>query len=235
MVIRTLLARLLVIIFLILFIIPIIIVVIMPEKFRRHNHFIAWLMSCFYRGILWCTLVPVTVKGKENIPDSPVIIVANHQSSLDIPLLGSLLGVHPHIWIARSELMDTWFLRFILPYFAIVTDVNSSVKSMRSLVKIIHLVKGEKCHVLIFPEGQRYDDDEVHEFFSGFVMLAKKIDRPIVPVRIFNANKVYARGDFWVKSHSINVVVGDPMKMDSSESDGDFKQRVELWFKQVKK
>src|SRR5436190_24106702 len=101
MVIRTLLARLLVFIFLIFSAVPILIIMIMPAKFRRHNHFVAWLMSCFYRGGLWCTLVPVTVKGKKNIPESPVIIAANHQSSLDIPLIGSLLGIHPHIWIAR--------------------------------------------------------------------------------------------------------------------------------------
>jgi len=234
MIIRTLVARLLVVIFLILFIVPIGIVMLMPEKFRRHNRFVAWLMSCLYRTALWCSLVPITVKGKKNIPNSPVVIVANHQSSLDIPLLGSLLGRHSHIWIARSDLTGSWLFRFILPYFAIVTDVNSPIKSMRSLVKIIHLVKGEKCHVLIFPEGQRYDDDKVHEFFSGFVMLSKKIDRPVVPVRIFNANKVYAREAFWVRSYPITVVVGHPMKMALHETDDDFKKRVELWFAQVK-
>ena len=187
MIIRSLVSRLLVFIVLAVLAIPFLIIILMPKKWRFESRFKYWLMHVFYVSSLKCTFMPIKVRGKENIPDEPVIIAANHQSSLDIPLIGSLVDCHAHVWLARGELMDSWFLRFILPYFAVVADVNSPMKAMKSLLKIINLVNGKRCHLMIFPEGQRYSDDKVHDFFGGFVILAKKMGRPLVPVRIFRA------------------------------------------------
>lgn len=230
MIIRSLLSRLLVLTVLVVLAIPFLIVILMPKKWWFESKFKFWLMHIFYTSMLKCTFMPIKVRGRENIPDEPVIIAANHQSSLDIPLIGSLVDCHPHVWLARSELMNSWFLRFMLPYFAVVADVNSPIKAMRSLLKIINLVNGKRCHLMIFPEGQRHDDDQVHDFFGGFVILAKKMGRPVVPVRIFNANKVYARDAFWARWHTITLVVGKPLMMGEHETDEAFKQRVYQWF-----
>lgn len=233
-VLRSILSRILVFLLLLMLFVPFLIIMLMPQKKRIESRFVYWVMHIFYVGVLKCILMPVIVRGKNNIPDEPVIIAANHQSSLDIPLVGSLLGCHPHMWLARSELMDSWFLRFLLPYFAVVSDVNSPLKAMRSLLKIISLVNGKRSHLLIFPEGQRYDDNDVHAFFGGFVILAKKMGRPVVPVRIFNANKVYARDAFWARWHPITVVVGKPLVIAESETDEEFKLRVHRWFVEQK-
>lgn len=235
MIIRSLFSRLLVFLLMAALAIPmLLIMLLMPKKWRAESKLLFWLTNILYVGSLKCIFMPIVVRGKENIPDSPVIIAANHQSALDIPLVGSLLDCHPHVWLARSELMNSWVLRFVLPYFAVVADVNSPMKAMRSLLKIISLVNGKRCHLLIFPEGQRHNDDDVHEFFGGFVILAKKMGRPVVPVRIFNANKVYARDAFWARWHPITVVVGKPLLMGEDETDEAFRHRVRQWFVEQK-
>lgn len=233
-VLHTLISRLLILGLLILLFIPMLIILLMPERMRFDSPWVYKVMNIFYVGALKCALVPIKIRGEENIPVVPSIIAANHQSSLDIPLVGQLLNSHPHIWLARSELMDSWLLRFILPRLTVVVDVKSPLKSMRSLLNVISLVEGEQRHLVIFPEGQRYDDGAIHDFFGGFVILAKKTGRPVVPVRIFNANKVYPKDAFWAHWDTITVVVGAPLVMGEDEADDAFKERVRAWFLEQK-
>jgi 1-acyl-sn-glycerol-3-phosphate acyltransferase len=66
----------------------------------------------------------------------------------------------------------------------------------------------------------------------GFVILAKKTGRPVVPICIVNLNKVYPPNSFWVYRHPIRAIVGIPMTLQEGESDIQFRDRVVAWFKQ---
>jgi 1-acyl-sn-glycerol-3-phosphate acyltransferase len=101
---------------------------------------------------------------------------------------------------------------------------------MLSLRKIINLVNNHHRNLMIFPEGSRYTDGKIHDFFGGFVMLAKKIGRPVVPVCICGVNKVYPPESLLVYWHPITVVVGTPFVIQPDESDEQFKRRVHSWF-----
>jgi 1-acyl-sn-glycerol-3-phosphate acyltransferase len=228
--VRTLFSRFLLLLVFVLFSVPLLIILCLPERWVRDNRTVFGTLHLLYRAILACTLIPITYKGLENMPDEPVILAANHQSSLDIPIVGSLLGGDPHLWLARSELLDSWWLRILLNKFAVVVEVASPMKAMRSLLQVIALIKDKRRHLIIFPEGQRYDDGNIHEFFAGFVILAKKTDRPIVPVRIINLNKVYPRDSFLVHWYPVTVIIGKPMRIEHDESDEAFQARVRQWF-----
>ncbi len=230
MLLRTLLSRFLLFVLFAVFIIPILLIMAIPTRWRLDSKPVFKFIDLFYRLTLKTILMPIVIKGKENIPKGPAIFLSNHQSSLDIPLVGSLADGYPHIWLARSELMQTWLLRWILPRFSIVADVTSPRKAMRSLLQVLQAISGKKRHVMIFPEGSRFSDDEVHEFFGGFVILAKKTGRPVIPIRIFNANKVYPPNSFLVHWHQITVVIGKPFIYQEGEKGEIFKQRVYSWF-----
>jgi len=229
-ILRTIISRLLLFLLFVVATPVFIIIILLPAHIRRTSRIVYRLANWLYRASLACALVPITFKGKENIPEQQVIFVANHQSSLDIPLVGTLAHGDPHLWLARSELMNTFFLRIVLPSFAEVIDVENPRAAMRGLLRTINIVKAEKQHLMIFPEGGRYTDDKVHEFFGGFVLLAKKTKLPVVPVRIFNANKVYPPNSFWMGSCPITVVIGKPFEYSSQEDDDTFRQRVYNWF-----
>ena len=235
MVLHTIISRLLLLIIALTLFPFFLIIACMPEKWRMRNRFIYKVVHFFYWIVLKCTFVPIKIEGKENIPTQPAIFAANHQSSLDIPLAGVLAQSDPHLWLARSELMDSIILRFLLPRFAVVVDVNEPHRAMRALVRVIQLVRDTNQHIMIFPEGQRHHDDNVHDFFPGFVILAKKTGRAVVPVRIFYANRVYPVGTFWVRWHPIVIRIGKPMVMREDEKDEEFKNRVHQWFIQQSK
>jgi len=111
-----------------------------------------------------------------------------------------------------------------------LVDVTSPRQAMISLRKILTMVNNHYRNLMIFPEGARYTDGKIHEFFGGFVMLAKKTGRPIVPVCIRGVNKVYPPDSFLVYWHPITVIVGKPFVFQPDESDEHFKQRVYQWF-----
>jgi 1-acyl-sn-glycerol-3-phosphate acyltransferase len=227
---HTLAARTLLILFFIIFAIPFALIIFTPMKYRLQSKFISVLIYFFCWGALKCTLLPIKYEGLENIPDEPVIFAANHQSSLDIPLVGKLAGYTPQLWLATTYLLQSPLLRLWVPRMAIMVDTSSPQQAMRSLISTIRMVEDKKCHVIIFPEGQRYSDDHVHDFLGGFVILAKKLNRPVVPVCIIGANKVYPRDTFWANWQEIRVVVGPPIYYSAQDTDETYKQRVYQWF-----
>jgi len=232
---HTLISYLLIAFFGILFFIPSLIFLLIPARWRYESSLWYVFLYCAYRIILFCTLLPIKFIGKRNIPKEPAIIVANHQSSLDIPLVGSLLNTFPHVWLAKKELFSEPLYGWIISRISVPIDVETPQKAMRSLVRALTLVRDKKMHAIIFPEGGRYIDGKIHDFFSGFVILAKKTGRPVVPVCIFNACTAYPPGAFLARWCPIKVVVGKPMHLEENESDEAFKDRVHAWFiEQVK-
>ncbi|GMU19860.1 MAG: hypothetical protein AMXMBFR12_10510 [Candidatus Babeliales bacterium] len=175
-------------------------------------------------------LIPITYIGLENLPPEPCIVVANHQSSFDIPLVGYILRKRPHIWIAWAELTKGPLLRFLLPRIAVLVDVSSPTRAVRTLVKAINIVKAHPWDLVIFPEGARHTDGKVHEFFGGFALIAKKINRSVVPVKIIGVNKVYPPKTFWMHRHPITVIIGPTMMIGAEETEHEFKDRVYAWF-----
>lgn len=227
---RTLFSRFLLFLLMLIVFVPFLLVLLLPRHWFYQSRVYFWFADLFYRAVLKVSLLPITYKGLENIPQGPVIFAVNHQSSFDIPLVGVLAKKHQHIWIAKQELTESPILRFVLPRTAALVDPESPFKAMRALLQVIKIMQENRASAIIFPEGTRRTDGQVHEFFSGFVILAKKTNLPVVPVRIFGVNKAYPPETFLVHYHPITVVVGSPMYLQEGESDDAFKQRVYDWF-----
>lgn len=229
-VLRTLYSRFLLVIAILIGFPFVILMMVLPVRLRYQSKFLFWGINVFYTVVIKIAFVPITFEGIENIPQEPVIFIANHQSSLDIPLVGYIVHGKPHIWLARHELMQWKLLRWVLPRLSIVVDTTSKEKAMRSMINLLRLVEGKNIDIMIFPEGARFTDDKVHPFFGGFVTLAKMLKRKVIPVYITGANKVYPPNTFWVQYHPIKVVIGKPCMLHEEESDKDFKDRVYQWF-----
>ena len=229
-IIHTLVSYLLLLFVFVLLFIPALCLFLMPKKWRYRSKIFAGFLYWAYWLACKCMLVPITYKGVHNMPNYPAIIAANHQSALDVPLVGVLVKSAPHIWLAWSELFERPFHYFMLSRIALPLDVASPLKAMRSLAYALSVICDNKMHAIIFPEGSRFVDGQVHDFFAGFVILAKKTNRPVVPVRIFNVNKVCPPRSLFVHRYPITVVVGEPMFMKEDESDEAFKDRVHQWF-----
>lgn len=114
MILRNLFSRFLLILVTIIFFIPIVVFICFPEKYRYKYPIIFYPVHWFYAAILKITFLRITYKGLDNIPkNQAVIFAANHQSTLDIPLVGVLSKGVPHVWLAKAELMDSIFYTLV--------------------------------------------------------------------------------------------------------------------------
>jgi len=231
---RTLLSYLLSLLVIIIFILFGFVYLILPERYRFTSRLFYWWLHVAYVGLVKSTFLSITIRGRENIPNKPAIIAANHQSALDVPLVGSLMGSFPHIWLAWIALYKWVSIGWLIRLLSVPIDTSSLQKAMRSLLNAVQTLQKYHAHGIIFPEGARHTDGKIHKFFGGFVLLAKKTGRPVVPVRIFNLNKVYPAGSFLAYRYPIYVVIGKPMCLQEDESDEAFKERVYQWFVEQK-
>jgi 1-acyl-sn-glycerol-3-phosphate acyltransferase len=201
-------------------------VAIYPRQKRFKSRFIFGLLNLFYTLSLKCLLIPITYIKDAQLPTIPSIIIANHQSSLDIPLIGTVLQGYPHIWLARSELMDSFWFRWTLPLLAQVIDVHNPRKTATSLRNAMDLAQETGAHIILFPEGSRSTDGQLQHFFDGFLLLAKKLHRPIVPIYINNVGQVYPRNSFFIHYAQVTVSVGKAFHIDEYKGTQEAKETI---------
>ena len=214
--------------------VPCVFVACLPEKYRFDNRLYYGAVALFFRVIVWATFLHIKIEGKENIPNEPGIIIANHQSALDIPMLGSLVGTMPHIWLFLKKYTKYPIFGFVARRMNVVVDSSGLRKLVGSIEKAGRLIQGQHRHVLLFPEGGRHIDGSVHRFFYGFAILAQESKRPVIPVIMFNLGKIYPPGAFLLRPHPVKISIGKPFVFEENDTYETFSNRVHAWFvKQV--
>lgn len=187
-------------------------------------------MDLVYKAMSIGTLLPITIVGKQYLPEQPAIYAVNHQSSLDVPLVGNLLQRMPHVWLLKHELTKIPVIGWIAKRFGVSVDRTSPSCALQSLREAIELVKHTKRSLIIFPEGGRFTDGAIHQFLWGFAIIAKKMKLPVVPVCLFNTGIAYPPSSFFIHQTTIKIVVGQPFMFGADETDEHFVQRVRDWF-----
>lgn len=136
-----------------------------------------------------------------------LLIVSNHVSFLDPPLVG-IAFKKPIYYFARKTLFDHPVSNFLFTRCNAL-PVDQAKPELSILKKVIQLLKGGE-KVLIFPEGERSWDGQLKmEGQSGVGMIVSKAMVPVLPVRIFGAEKALARGGKKIRKHPVTLVVGE--------------------------
>ena len=148
-------------------------------------------------------------RGAENFPaQGAALVCSNHQSYFDPILLGAFCDRRMN-YLARENLFDIRGLGALMRlYNAIpVRRDGISISGLKETLK--RLKRGEL--VLIFPEGTRTEDGEVGQLKSGFCMLARKAQVPLVPVGIAGAYEVWPKGRRFPRLSKICLEAGPPI------------------------
>lgn len=209
--------------------IPALILAAIPVRYRPQTLFFGFLY-CIYASIVKCVLLPVTVRGREHIPVEPAVFVANHESSLDIPLLGMLMQGHPHMWYVFAIFTRKPIFGFLVRRIGMPVDQENAAADARALASGIRRVNNVNMHTLIFPEGSRFNDGTIHKFYSGFSLIAKKTGRPVIPVLMHNAGKAYPPHSFFIYYAPVTLTIGPAFYYRDGESLQEFTRRVHTWF-----
>ena len=145
----------------------------------------------------------IMISGREHIDTNQVyVIVSNHQSLADIPLLSHLkLNTK---WMAKIELFRVplfgWMLRMAGD---VPVDRAAPRQAARALMQCGKYLR-QRCSVVFFPEGGRSPDGEVQPFNEGAFQLAIREQVPILPVVVEGTGKALP-SQTWIWGNSRNI------------------------------
>jgi 1-acyl-sn-glycerol-3-phosphate acyltransferase len=166
------------------------------------------------------------VRGAENIPPGPAIILSKHQSTWETFALQAIFPAQT--WVLKRSLL-------LIPIFgwslalaqAIAIDRGSPKEALN---QVIHkgtdrLRKG--LWVVIFPEGTRIPFGRKGKYNAGGAMLATRSGFPVVPVA-HDAGRYWVPSRFAIRPGTVQVVVG-PVLVPEGRRAGEITADVEQW------
>ena len=167
--------------------------------------------TCFWAS-LYSWLNPawrVRVEGRQHIrPDIAYVMVANHQSLLDILVLFRLF-VH-FKWVSKIE-------NFRVPAIGWNMSLNRYIKlrrgdraSVERMMRACERTIAEGNSIMMFPEGTRSPDGRLRAFKPGAFTLAQTTRAPVLPIILEGtANALPKRGFVLQGRHEIRIRVLD--------------------------
>ncbi|HOG23631.1 MAG TPA: lysophospholipid acyltransferase family protein [Candidatus Omnitrophota bacterium] len=187
---------------------------VLDRDARRLPHKVTNLWA---RGIIaWNPIWRLTVTGQSNIRKGKnYVIVANHQSLLDILAVAAALPLN-FKFLAKKELFSIPFLGWAMSCAGYIPVDRSSHESGRRAMKRIQSLLAKKLSVLLFPEGTRSPDGKIHAFKTGAFKLARENKTEILPVVIDGTGRALPKKSLILRNRSRFVVsIGEPVCLEN--------------------
>ncbi|HEY5640620.1 MAG TPA: lysophospholipid acyltransferase family protein [Dehalococcoidia bacterium] len=174
---------------------------------------------------------PLTVEGQENLEgvENPLLIIANHTSHFDTPIV--LHALPKKIWsrtaiVAAADRMYRERVKGMLHslrYNAFPITRGGGREALAYSQWLLH----HHWSLLIFPEGRRSRTGELLPFRGGPAILALGQRIPILPLHIQGANNILPPGEQWSRPAAVHVSIGKPFALRDGTSIQEAKQRME--------
>ena len=182
--------------------------------------------SLTYRLISYLLVFPIyrllfrgRTAGNGNVPrQGALVVVANHGSHLDPPLLGHALG-RPVAFMAKAELFRVPILGAIIRACGAypVSRGASDREAIRTATN--RLLEGWATGVFI--DGTRQANGRVNDPQAGAALLAARASVPLLPVAIINSHRVLGPGQAGARLLPIHIRIGTPIAPPASRRRAD--------------
>ena len=165
-----------------------------------------YIAKVIVRGLLQL-LTHCQVQGRENIPtQGPLLIIANHLSLADPPLLGVSLG-RKVMFMAKKELFRFKVIEYFIDAFGAFPVHRGQLN--RQALRQARQILVEGLALVMFPEGTRSRSGRLRLAFSGPALIAARTGAPVMPVGIIGTEKI--SGVTWLLHRpQIMVNIGHP-------------------------
>ncbi len=182
----------------------------------RPSHRVASLWSWL---ILKTCMIRVEVEGAENLePGQTYVLISNHQSLFDTPILLACLPVSFR-FLYKKSLNRIPFLGWHLFLSGhIGVERKKPTKAQGSLDHAAHKIRSGTS-VVLFPEGTRSYDGLMRPFKRGSFRLALKAATPVVPMTIVDSHLVMKRGRVTVYPRTVKLIIARPVSVEGLEEE----------------
>ncbi|MFQ5872233.1 MAG: lysophospholipid acyltransferase family protein [Dehalococcoidia bacterium] len=174
---------------------------------------LAYPLSNFLLRIVLKVFADWRVQGRHNVPPSgPLIVVANHQSYMDPPLLAASLSRRLYFLATKDIFRGPLPSAFLRNYGTF--RLEGSGKDLRALHWALGLLKRSQT-IALFPEGRRSPGSMKRAASPGVAAIALRCRAPILPVGIVGTEKL---GPVWrvaLPTGTLRVIIGQPFTLPS--------------------
>jgi len=181
------------------------------------------LLRAFLTPFLMLLFRP-KVNGLRNVPvNGPVIMASNHLSFSD-SIFMPLVVPRKVTFLAKSEYFTSPGPKGLLKKLTFIAlgqvpvDRSGGRRSEAALITGLELLSEGKC-LGIYPEGTRSPDGRLYKGRTGIVRLALESGAPIIPVAMFDTEKIQPTGKVIPKIMRVKMVFGEPIFYTGDPSD----------------
>ena len=199
------------------------------ERADLHSlRIVQWAFGC----MLFICGTDITYIGEENIPDAPVLYVANHRSMTDILVTyrrcKRLTGFVAKKSLLKAPILRVWMKRL----YCLFLDRENPREGAKTIFTAIDQVK-EGISIFIFPEGTRNKGEEgsLLPFHAGSFKIAERGHCAVIPVAISGTQAIWEAQFPKVRKVKVVVEYGKPIYMD--EMDRTEKKKVNELCQQI--
>ena len=191
----------------------------------RYRIISGWALSVMWLLRVLCD-IRMEVRGAENIPKEPCVVLCKHQSAWETIALQKVFP--PQVWVLKRELLSLPFFGWGLAMTSPIA-INRGVgrEAMKQLLKQGKERLAMGFCVVIFPEGTRIPYGQRGKYKVGGALLGAHSNAPVVPVA-HNAGKLWGKNSFLKYPGVITMSIGaaiDPAGLKADE----INQRAEEW------
>jgi long-chain acyl-CoA synthetase len=232
-----------------------------PQKVTPDTIYPRWPWSAPIRWLrvvfLECVSIPLTrlllgpriERAQAPASRQPLLIVANHVTAYDVPLVlaalparirrhtavamagGLLIGwrharAERHAWFSPLTPLAYWLVTALFNVFPLPQGSGFRRSFAHAGAAMDHGLS-----VILFPEGHRSADATLAPFQSGIGLLARESAVPVLPVAMIGLGAIKQRRQRWFRPGTVTIRVGNPMTMEAGETPQDFTARLEAQFR----
>ncbi len=191
---------------------------------NKARKFIDGQIKIFGKNAFRFMFSPVIVMGQENVCER-CLVVANHQSLMDIPLILGYVGPMP--MVAKKELSRVpgvnWFVKYMGGFFL---DRDNPAEGAQVIKKIIKTLSSGNS-LLIFPEGTRSVDGTVGRFKTAIFKIAKKLNVKVLPISIWGTISLVPKRSLFLNPGPVSMIIHPPISPNDFPSEEMLAQKVE--------
>lgn len=167
------------------------------------------------------------VKGMENLPDGPAILLSKHQSTWETFAFPTLMP-RPLCYVFKRELLYIPFFGWAMARLDMVhIDRSKRAEAWNRVAEQGKRFMAQGNWVIMFPEGTRITRGQQGTYKTGGTRLALATGAPVVPIAV-NSASCWPRKSFLVRPGLITVSIGQPIAPAGREAD-ELMREVEGW------
>jgi long-chain acyl-CoA synthetase len=200
-------------------------------------------LELIMRPLVWFLGAPRVVSKLKEIPPGPLLVIANHGSAFDgalllyalpgplrrrmaIAMLGEML-----LDYRRGRNQANWFLNLAAPpqYWLVTALFNVFPLPRLHGFQKSFLHAGQAMDrgysVMVFPEGARNLDEDMHPFRQGIGLLTQEARVPVLPVALVGLRAMDQKG--WFRSNLLEIRIGEPIPVDEEAEPAELTIKLE--------